>query len=192
MRRVWNKIVTVIKWGVRYSGMEFIYRKFNPSNPQALPTGVIWLFGIYIAFFGVASQRYENRLDRIENRVNALLPLLVTKETRRTALGRISSVQRMACPRQPKIFEPLNNWVSLFGKEQTHVETVDFLKGVIEGFKKDLEKAYLWGAYLRGANLEATELTIEQLCNAKTLYQAKLEPKLESQVKERCPHLLEN
>ena len=56
-----------------------------------------------------------------------------------------------------------------------------------------LSKAYLKGASFKEANFkEAMMLTIEQLCEAETLYLAKLDPELESQVKERCPHLLEN
>ena len=51
----------------------------------------------------------------------------------------------------------------------------------------DLKRADLEGADLMGA----MHLQAEQLCEAKTLYQAELDPDLESQVKERCPHLLE-
>ena len=38
---------------------------------------------------------------------------------------------------------------------------------------------------------EDSHLRAEQLCEVKTLYQAKLDPDLEIEVKERCPHLLE-
>ena len=51
----------------------------------------------------------------------------------------------------------------------------------------DLKRADLEGADLMGA----MHLRADQLCEAKTLYQAELDPDLEIEVKERCPHLLE-
>jgi len=55
-----------------------------------------------------------------------------------------------------------------------------------------LEEADLMEANLTGAELMgAKELTIEQLCEAKTLYKSILDPELEKQVKQECPHLLE-
>jgi hypothetical protein len=81
----------------------------------------------------------------------------------------------------------------------------------------DLQEAHLWGANLRGAdlgganlqeaNLEdanlqganltranltaAIGLTVEQLCEVKTLYEARLDAELIHQIKEKYPHLLE-
>ncbi len=50
----------------------------------------------------------------------------------------------------------------------------------------------LEGAYLGKANLEgARNLTIEQLSNVTTLYEAKLDPELEELIKKDYPHLLE-
>jgi len=51
----------------------------------------------------------------------------------------------------------------------------------------DLKRADLEGTDLMGA----MHLRADQLCEAKTLYQAELDPDLEIEVKERCPHLLE-
>jgi len=71
----------------------------------------------------------------------------------------------------------------------------------------DLSGANLQGADLRRANLikakleyanfgysdlqRAINITIEQLSKVKTLYNAKLDPELEKQIKEKYPHLLE-
>ncbi len=73
--------------------------------------------------------------------------------------------------------------------------------------KVDFGDAYLDGADLRGTNLEvaslrdasflaadlsgARGLTIEQLSQVKTLYQATSDPELWKQIKEKYPHLLE-
>ena len=50
-------------------------------------------------------------------------------------------------------------------------------------FKRtNLEGANLWGARY---------LHTEQLCEAKTLYQAKLDPELEREIRQECPRLFE-
>ena len=74
-------------------------------------------------------------------------------------------------------------------------------------FGVNLRKANLFGADLRGANLRKADLAeanleaanftgagnleVEQLCEAKTLYQVQLDEELEKQVMGKCPHLLE-
>jgi serine/threonine-protein kinase len=60
-----------------------------------------------------------------------------------------------------------------------------------------LIEANLQGANLRGANLsyiylkKPKNLKLKQLCDVKTLYNAMLDPELKEQIKENCPHLLE-
>ena len=57
-----------------YSGVEFICRKLIPSKQEQkhLPTLPLWLVGIYVALFGLASQRFENRVDVIERKANVI------------------------------------------------------------------------------------------------------------------------
>jgi len=56
----------------------------------------------------------------------------------------------------------------------------------------NLQTVNLWRANLEGANLWGVHgLTIEQLSKVKSLYDAKLDPVLMAQVKEKYPHLLE-
>ena len=69
--------------------------------------------------------------------------------------------------------------------EQADLRGANLMDADFEG--ADLKRAELEGADLMGA----MHLRAEQLCEAKTLYQAKLDPDLEIEVKERCPHLLE-
>lgn len=250
-------VLSSMKWMFRYSCLEFIYRKFKPlKNPHPLPTGFIWLIGIYVAFFGVASQRYENRVDIIENRANAIFAQLAVPDVREKALSRISTVQDMWCPEKPEIIKPLTVFRSLV-KYRRYDEMVRLLRDTLQDWKdhlgsvtlnnadlrrtslayaklsyatltdadlshaylavadlshaylvsadfKDaflgranLEDAYFLYTNLQGANLReaklrnARELTIDRLCKAKTLYKAELDPELERQVKEKCPHLLD-
>ncbi len=64
--------------------------------------------------------------------------------------------------------------------ERVNLQTVNLWRANLEG--ANLEGANLWGVY---------GLTIEQLSKVKSLYEAKLDPVLMEQVKEKYPHLLE-
>ena len=190
-----------IKWLFRYSGLEFIYTKFNPpKNPQRLPTGFIWLIGIYLAFFGVASQRHDSRIDIIENRANSIFAQLAVPSVAKKALSRIPRVQNMSCPYKPSLLNPLSVFISLFS-DSKYEEVRAQLKETIEDWKDSLDSVNLSEAILRGADLRgaylgkaylrgAKELTVEQLCKASVLYEAKLDRKLEAQIKQECPDLL--
>ncbi len=63
---------------------------------------------------------------------------------------------------------------------EANLESADF-------DRTDLKRANLEGANLGGAIF----LRAEQLCEAKTLYQAELDPGLEHEVKHKCPLLIE-
>lgn len=71
----------------------------------------------------------------------------------------------------------------------------DLRRSILTGVH--LTGVHLFGAHLEGASLaradlrETKNLTIEQFSKVKTLYNAKLDPDLENQVKEKYPHLLE-
>ncbi len=74
-RRLLNILYRIAHPIYHYSGIEYIYRKAVPSKKpkqHPLPTLPLWLIGIYIAFFGLASQRYENRIDIIERKVTSI------------------------------------------------------------------------------------------------------------------------
>ncbi len=85
----------------RYSGIETICNKARVTEEQQpkkiLPTLPLWLIGIYVATYGVASQRYENRVDIIENKVNTIYPQLTSPEpkTKEMAFRRIEIIQNM-------------------------------------------------------------------------------------------------
>jgi hypothetical protein len=101
-----------------YSGLEFILSKFIPleksDSSKPLPTGPIWLLGIYVAFWTLASERYEYKVDIIEARVNSIYAELGASDLRKYALGRIPEIQRMTCPEKPDILSPLSIFRSIF------------------------------------------------------------------------------
>ena len=78
-----KRISAVICWVIwDFSGIRFLYEKILPSedsNGYRKPsTFIFWIIGTYVAFLGVASQRYENRIDVIENKTTAILAQLAT------------------------------------------------------------------------------------------------------------------
>jgi len=144
------------------SGLHFIWTKISPEldpitqrRPPA--TILIWFLGVYVAFFGVASQRYENKIDIIENRSNAVYTMLSTKEYKK-ALSRISRIQNMPCPTRPKILSPISVFKSLFGGGEFYYEMVGLLKETIEDWKSDLDYVDLSNANLKGLDLEGANL----------------------------------
>jgi hypothetical protein len=239
------------------SGLRFIWEKISPPakrlpNEKPPSTFMIWAFGVvslYIALYGLASQRYENRIDVIENRSHVIYAQLSTSAYKK-AIGRIPQVQDMWCPEKPEIHEPFTIIRSLV-KKARYDEMVSVLRETIEDWRENLdyvdlsnaklhnavlteanfqgaqlnnailqdtwlyqanlrnsslEGANLEGAYLVNAQLKGTvlgganlqyadlsacnELTVDQLCNVKTLYRTQLDQTIMNQVESRCPHLL--
>ena len=153
-------------WIFRYSGLEFILRKFHPSESRKrLPTGFIWIIGIYVAFFGVASQRYENRVDLIENRANSLFLQLAIENVRTKALSRIAEVQNMTCPMKPEILSPTTVFRSLF-VDNKYLIIVDIIKTTVEDWKNELATANLSEIDLSDSDLSHANLRTANLTRA--------------------------
>jgi len=138
-----------------YSGLKYIWRKFIPANKDTLPTGFIWLLGIYLALFLIGTQRYDNRIDIIENRANAVFTQISSNT--KMALERIPEIQHMRCPIKPNIFNPLSVLQSLY-KNDVYEEMIEFLSQLIVDWKESLKGINLSGANLFMANLEDTDL----------------------------------
>jgi len=167
------KLLEFIKWLLwDLSGLRFIWTKIRPSvdpstsiRPPA--TFLLWAIGLYVASFGIASQRYENSVDIIENRRNAVLTLIVKDETRKSALRHIPKIQGMKLPWKPHFLDPVITLKSLFSeKSQSHKETIDILKATIEDFRVHLSKADLRDADLRDADLRDANLSEADLRDA--------------------------
>ena len=119
-------MIKIIKGIFYYSGFEYIFRKIKPAKePRPLPTLPLWLFGAYMAFFLVASHRYENRVDIIENRAIGIFSQLGTS-TRKSALSRIATVQNHPCPVKPEVLNPISVFRSVFAKDFVYTEMVNY------------------------------------------------------------------
>ncbi|MDJ0783394.1 MAG: hypothetical protein QNJ22_15560, partial [Desulfosarcinaceae bacterium] len=130
------------------SGFRAIFYKLNPESrigaeEDSLPpaTFVLWFVGVYVALFGLASQRYENRIDVIENQANSLLVQLSNGAEKRE-LSRIRSIQNLECPEKPELMKITSVFRSLFFYS-SYDQIVTRLKEAVEDYKKYLSEANL-------------------------------------------------
>ena len=164
---------------LRLFGLVFLFKKFFPDDNK-LPTGFIWLIGLYSAIFGITSQIYENQLDRLENRASILITALLNEKTGRLATLQIPKIKEKAVlPVAPEFLDPFSVFNSLFGVTAKHKDTIDRLDEALALLNKDLEVRDLGGwdlreANLRGADLQETNITLEQLKKAKVYSSTKL------------------
>nr|VFK73622.1 MAG: hypothetical protein BECKUNK1418H_GA0071006_12331 [Candidatus Kentron sp. UNK] len=69
-----------------FPGLRHIWRKINPEKAELInnpnykrpSTFFLWVIGVYIALYGIASTKYELALDRVENRMSAVASQLST------------------------------------------------------------------------------------------------------------------
>jgi hypothetical protein len=124
-----------------FTGIGFIQSKIIPNDQtrsNKFPTFFLWFIGIYIATFGVASNRYENRVDIIENRSNAIYAQ-ISKDIG-VAFARINDVQDMPCPYKPEIYDPSSIIISFIPLPFVkYKEGVKQLKQLVEDWARKTE-----------------------------------------------------
>lgn len=165
-----RRLINALKWVAwEFSGLRLMWEKIKPPKPQ--PGGrppssfFLWALAIYAVLFGAASARYENTVDRIENRANALFTQLSAPAYKKV-LGRIPAAQNMPCPAKPQILWPPSVIRSLFGRERPYDAIVETLKQTVEAWKDKLGRVNLSLAHLRGADLVKADLTKANLAGA--------------------------
>jgi len=167
-----------------FSGLRYIIGKIYPpidpeTNKRKPATFFLWLIASYLTLYGIASQRYENRVDIIENRANIVFTQIVSNKK---SLERLPDIQQMTCPVKPVISSPISIFISLFSKSNTYnSEIVDQTKTTVETWKDFLSTKNFWGINLKGvvlrksnlqdvilgmANLEDADLSDTNLTNA--------------------------
>ena len=139
------------------------------SGPKPA-TITFWLIGIYIATWGVVSQRYENALDRVENRYNAILVVLSSAQYKE-AFHLFGDLSLSEIPFKPEFDKPLTLIYSFFKTEEDLFIKHD-IKGVVEIYKSKLNNTHLSGvdlsfSTLKKANLQWADLEGTQFntCN---------------------------
>ena len=185
-----NKFKRILIWIFwEFSGFRWVFRIIFPYNETELerhkksgirpPTRfniviiIPTFLGAYLALFGLASQRYENRIDLIELRLNTILSKSGQKEFKQIS-HRIAEVQSLSCPIKPTIpsnfeyfwRELLSPWKSLFYEPVQYDTGIDLLKKAVEDNKENMSNAILSGADLSGANLWKADLDEADLSGA--------------------------
>lgn len=167
---------------INYSGLRAIGHRFAPQlseqkNSKPPSTGMLWLVGIYVALFGLASQRYEHGLDRILNRQSGIFAQIGSGEVR-TSLERVPTAQAQTRPREPDLKSPLSVLSSLVCGEVRDPDNVDILKELVVSNKHKLGRkrvedggpyepgVRLMNADLSGANLIDADLAGSDLSDA--------------------------
>ncbi len=165
---IFKFIIKKIIWDL--SGLRFIWSKINPpimniKETRPPSTIFIWIIGVYTAFFGIASQRYENRIDIIETRANAVYTQL-TSPISAKVFSRFSKIQNMTCPQKPNILDPKSVFKSLFADDLRYFEMVNLIKETVEDWKNNLENSNLSNIDLTNCNLEGANLRNCDLSNS--------------------------
>ncbi|WP_421901715.1 pentapeptide repeat-containing protein [Maridesulfovibrio sp.] len=165
-----------------YSGARAIKQLLSPppkkelddANYRSPSTFILWIVSIYVAIFGLASNRYEGAVNtyvmQISNFQNQM-----TSEYRAVACGDLSRLQSIKTPIKPEIFDVFSTINSFFSKEE-YAEGQKLLISTIEMYKYKLSRAFLikanlsrinfWRAELKRANLKLARLNKANLSYA--------------------------
>jgi len=158
----------VVLW--EQSGLPFILQKAKKLNsPDPHPTLFLWLLTIYVALYGLATQKHESRRDRIDNKIATLTAQLGTP-ARDAALSRVADLQQsMAIPIEPHFLEPWTAFETLFGEEKIDNDLMDDVKSVTSSILKSLEGTEGDGLSLAIINLSSVNLNSANLSGVELL-----------------------
>lgn len=156
-----------------YSGLRAICSLAWPKKNKELSapgyrkpaTFVLWLLGTYTALFGIASGRYEMRVNMLLARANALIAQTAIPEACGAAIEQMPAVQYEECPVKPEFWNPFSVFYSAFFKNKNSpqcLEIAKILRNTIVTNQKHLSGIILRNAFLQSAhfkNLNATDST---------------------------------
>ena len=146
-------LITIIKKFSWYSGITYIIRKFYTSNKPTPPNGVLWFIGIYLAAYGVASQRYENNLDQLENRIFSVMDLIGT-DNEKQAIASLTKLRDEETFIKPEILNPVKTFKSLFGYKSSNSYFEKEVDETIRYFLPDLTNLTLYNINFIDLNLD--------------------------------------
>jgi hypothetical protein len=159
--KILNGVARCLWWIFwEFSGIHYIFHKCNPKEPKSDKPPVaagLWIIGIYIALFGLASQRYENRIGIVETRIGTIITVMSTYGFKQAVAG-IPNTQKMLCPEEPALWNPIATIKSLFGFSKPYGNGVELLKETLEKWKASLSEVDLAGADLSRTDLSDAKL----------------------------------
>ena len=209
LRALWNRLIPQPSWMQRpsrpflarynlwillwdLSGLKTVSERIiaPPAEVERRPpsTFLLWAVGIYVALFGLTSNRYENAADRVQLSANAIVTLLASTDARHGAFPLVRAAQLETTPPKPALWPPWSPLVSLVGDGENYGKGVALLKDAVvaaipasgesasrtiklvstdlSGRDVDLRGKDLSGAILTGANLSGAHLSDADLSGA--------------------------
>lgn len=154
---------------IDFSGLRFIWLKIFPYSKDGketrAPNFLLWIIGIYVAIFSIASQSYENRIDAIDTKVNTML-MQLSSDLGLKAFNRIAEIQNERCVVKPNLFRPISVFQTFIKHEKKFYEIDNsIIKNIID-WKKYLSDLDLSEIILRDVQLYDANLTNTWLYNA--------------------------
>lgn len=160
-----------LKLIVIYSGLAFIANKFRfQKNESKYPNGMVWAFGIYFTVYTLSLTLYQNRIDKIENRISFLVNYAGSNNFR-IFFKEYESIRQAKVPLQPVLWKPLTTIRSLTGKRIDYSENENLLEGLLEEVKlkttnSDLRSMNFNNLYLVSSNFEGSVLQLSGFENS--------------------------
>lgn len=151
-------------------GLRFIWQKLSPPSNQVVndknyrpPSSiVIWVTGIWVAFFGFSEGLHQSAMAQVQFRLSTLVSLL-NEDSRAWALSELATLQHVKIPRKPYLPNGLGSdeiggslvspFLSIVHR-QTSSSVVDEIKAIVES-----QKAYLTGVDLGSIDLSGADLS---------------------------------
>lgn len=144
-----------------YSGLKFIWAMFIPNKKGVLPTGFVWLTGLYFAAYAFTSQRYESQLDNVEFRYNTFTTQVAAGAT--FSNHRLMEILNKEIPVKPSIDNPFKVFQSfVYGPYseryyQTYKDDKNEPFKNAEAFRQIIIKQ--WDRKLAGADFSGAKFT---------------------------------
>lgn len=142
-----------------YSGIKYVSSKFITTQKEPVPTGVVWLFGLYFAAYAFTAQRYESQLDKIEFRYSTFTTQVAAGAT--FVNKRLMGILHEETPVKPSVYNPIKVFQSFVYKPQ------NFFYQTYSDEKKESYKTAAafqqeiitqWDKKLDGANFRGLQL----------------------------------
>lgn len=155
MKKMSLNFYLILRYLFYYSGLKYIWEKIHPRTREIPATFPLWVIGIYIALFGIASNRYENKVEKVENRISALVAQMSSNDLNvfKNAVANVANLQMSKIPFRPDILSPKSVFISFVREAEDDDESFQWLKQIVENHRSKLEGVYLAGINLHGALL---------------------------------------
>lgn len=152
-----NFIGTIWQFVYIYLGVGYILQmirkpKEGEYTDRAPSQFIWWVIGIYAGLFGIAFQKYENRINRLENRYDSLIQQLGGNNTGEI-LTAISDMQTSYTPLEPAIWPP--NVLLSLTDSIPNLEIWKLSENTILNWSKHLSRTKLEGFSTKSLELDS-------------------------------------